>query len=208
MSLIFFQSLLAISLSTFFSCTNPEKQTTGNIPTDTVVTMNDTGAQNKMNNTVYDFTFRTLEGKEIKLSDYKGKKIMIVNTASECGYTPQYEQLEAVYKKYQDKLIIIGFPTNDFGAQEPGSNKDIEQFCKKNYGVTFPVSEKITVKGNGMSTLYKWLTTKSLNGKLDSDVKWNFQKYLIDEKGNLIGMYESKVKPNAEEIIREIEDKR
>lgn len=198
----------AVSVSTLFSCTNPEKQAASTIPEDTLVAMNDTGAQKKTDNAFYNFTFRSLDGEVVKMSDFKGKKVMIVNTASECGYTPQYEQLEELYKKYKGKLVIIGFPTNDFGGQEPGSNEEIEQFCKRNYGVTFPLAEKITVKGGETPDLYKWLTTKSLNGKQDSEVKWNFQKYLIDEKGNLIGMYESKVKPDAPEIIKEIERKK
>ena len=129
---------------------------------------------------------------------------MIVNTASECGQTPQYDQLEAVYKKYKNKLVIIGFPTNDFGGQEPGTNEEIGQFCQKNYGVTFPISEKITVKGTETPELYKWLTSKELNGKTDSEIKWNFQKYLIDENGRLLEVFPSSVKPDSKELLTAI----
>ena len=183
-------------------CGNSTEKSAQNADTPVVTAAN---TENQMTNSIYDYTFKTLEGKEIKLSDYKGKKRLLVNTASECGYTPQYEQLEEVYQKYKDKLVVIGFPTNDFGGQEPGSNEEIGKFCQKNYGVTFPISEKITVKGKETPALYKWLTTKEQNGKLDSEIKWNFQKYLIDEKGNFVAMYPSKVEPDSEEIISAIE---
>lgn len=156
---------------------------------------------------IYDYSFRSLhDGKEIKFSEFKGKKMLIVNTASECGYTPHYEQLQEISVRYTDKLVVIGFPANDFGAQEPGSNEEIETFCKKNYGVTFPMSQKITVKGDDMHPIYQWLTRKELNGKLDSEVKWNFQKYLVDEEGNFVAMFPHKTKPDAPEIIRAIEE--
>ncbi len=194
-----YHTALALSVAIFVSCTNA----------DTQKSQSDNTAKNtneqKMTNTVYDYSFRTLDGKEVKFSDYKGKKILIVNTASECGYTPQYEQLEDVYQQYRNKIEIVAFPTNDFGGQEPGTNEEIASFCKKNYGVTFPVSEKITVKGEETPALYQWLTKKELNGKFDSEVKWNFQKYLVDENGGLVAVYYSKVKPDAEEIKNEIE---
>jgi glutathione peroxidase len=158
-----------------------------------------------LSSNIYDYSFTSLTGKTISLKEFKGKKILFVNTASECGFTPQYEKLEAVYEKYKDKLVIIGFPTNDFGRQEPGDNEQIASFCKNNYSVSFPMSEKITVKGNDMSPIYKWLTKKSLNGKLDTDVKWNFQKYLIDENGNFVTVFYSKVKPDDKEIIEKIQ---
>lgn len=202
MSISIFQNIGMIAFAGLLSCANAEHKNPAENQTPVVTT----SQQSKMQKSIYDYSFRTLDGKKIKLSDYKGKKMLIVNTASECGYTPQYEQLEEVYKKYQDKLVIIGFPTNDFGEQEPGTNEEIGKFCQKNYGVTFPISEKITVKGDKTPDLYKWLTTKELNGKLDSEIKWNFQKYLIDENGNLISVYYSKVKPDAEEIINEIEN--
>jgi glutathione peroxidase len=155
---------------------------------------------------IYDFEIDGLMDKKIRLSDYKGKKILIVNVASKCGFTPQYEGLQKLYEKYQEELIVIGFPANDFGKQEPGTNEEIATFCETNYGITFPLSTKITVKGDDMHPLYKWLTTKDLNGHSDSEVKWNFQKYLIDEQGNLIGVFRSKVKPLSPELIDAIEN--
>ena len=153
---------------------------------------------------IYDYSFKTLDGKVIKLSQFKGKKIMIVNTASECGFTPQYEQLEAVYEKYKDKLVIIGFPANDFGAQEPGTNAEIKTFCSTKFKVSFPMSEKITVKGDAMDPIYKWLTSKAMNGVEDTEVMWNFNKYLIDENGKYIAYFPSKVKPDDEKIISKL----
>jgi glutathione peroxidase len=131
--------------------------------------------------TIYDFKVAGLEGGIIDFSAYKGKKILIVNTASECGYTPQYEGLQKLYETHKDKLVIIGFPANNFGEQEPGSNEQIAGFCKKNYGVTFPMAAKISVKGDDMATIYTWLTNKDYNGYESSTVKWNFKKYLITD---------------------------
>ncbi len=153
---------------------------------------------------IYDFKVASLDGGTIDFSSFKGKKILIVNTASECGFTPQYEGLEALYKKYHDKLVIVGFPANNFHGQEPGSNADIKAFCKKNYGVTFPMAEKISVKGDDMAPIYKWLTQKSQNGVMDAEIKWNFNKFLIDEKGNLVSYFESKVTPMSDEITSKL----
>ncbi len=153
---------------------------------------------------VYDIKIKALDGSEIDLSKYKGKKILIVNTASKCGYTPQYEGLEKLYEQYKDKLVIIGFPANNFLFQEPGSNNDIQTFCKKNYGVTFPMTEKISVKGKKMHPLYVYLTQKKYNHFSDNSVKWNFQKYLIDEKGNLVQVFAPSVEPMSEEIVNAI----
>lgn len=154
---------------------------------------------------IYDFKVAALDGSTIDFAKYKGKKILIVNTASECGNTPQYADLEAMYKKYGSKLVIVGFPANDFGAQEPGSNKEIAAFCKKEYSVTFPMAAKITVKGDGKAPIYQWLTEKKYNGYKDSDVKWNFQKYLINEKGELVAIFEHRTKPTANEVVAAIE---
>jgi len=154
---------------------------------------------------IYDFKVKALDGSTIDFSKYKGKKILIVNTASKCGNTPQYADLEAMYKKYKGKLVIVGFPANDFGAQEPGTDKEITEFCTKNYGVTFPMASKITVKGDNMAPIYQWLTNKKYNGLMDSEVKWNFQKYLLDEQGHLVAMYEPKNKVTNPEIIAAIE---
>lgn len=162
-------------------------------------------APTEMTKSIYDYKVTSLTGDTIDFADFKGKKLMIVNTASECGYTYQYEGLEALYKKYQDKLTVVGFPANDFGLQEPGTNEEIADFCKENYGVTFPMAEKISVKGDDMAPIYQWLTQKDQNGFENSSIEWNFQKYLIDENGKLIGIYESKTEPNSSEIISAIE---
>ncbi len=150
----------------------------------------------------YDFKVKDIDGKDFNLSSLKGKKVLVVNTASKCGNTPQYKDLESLYKEYgNQKFVIIGFPANNFGSQEPGTNTDIKTFCTANYGVTFPMMSKISVKGDDMAPLYKWLTSKQLNGVKDSEVKWNFQKYLIDEKGNLVDVVDPKVKPDDEKIL-------
>lgn len=150
----------------------------------------------------YDFKVQTIDGKEFDFAQLKGKKVLIVNTASECGYTPQYAELEELYQKWGgDKFTILGFPSNDFGAQEPGTNAEIQQFCKKNYGVSFPMMEKISVKGEEAHPLYQWLTHKSKNGVQDAQVKWNFQKYLIDEKGNWKHMVPSNESPQNQVIL-------
>jgi len=151
--------------------------------------------------TVYDFSLTGTDGKEINLNAFKGKKILFVNVASKCGYTPQYEGLQKLYEQNKENLVIIGLPCNQFMNQEPGTNEEIQTFCKKNYGVTFPITQKIYVKGDKIHPLYNWLTRKELNGVEDSKVKWNFQKYLIDEEGALIRVFGSKVKPLDEEVI-------
>ncbi len=153
------------------------------------------------NSSFHDFKVKTLEGEDFNLSSLKGKKVMVVNTASKCGFTPQFKDLEELYEQYQDRLVIIGFPANNFANQEPGSASDIRQFCSENYGVTFPMMEKISVKGDDIAPLYRWLTSKERNGVMDSDVKWNFQKYLIDENGKLVDVLSSKEKPGSEKVI-------
>lgn len=150
---------------------------------------------------IYDFKMRTLDGQEISLSKFKGKKMLIVNVASECGYTPQYKNLQALHEKYQDKLVVIGFPANNFGAQEPGSSAEIKSFCTKNYGVTFQMMEKISVKGSDMAPLYKWLSSKEENGSCNDAPNWNFCKYLIDENGNVVKFFNSKVDPMSNDIV-------
>lgn len=150
---------------------------------------------------IYAFKVKDINGKEFDFAKLKGKKILIVNTASNCGYTPQYKELEELSKQMKDQLVIVGFPSNDFGAQEPGSNKEIAQFCEKNYGVTFPMMEKISVKGEQMHELYAYLTQKSQNGYMDSKVEWNFQKYLIGANGKLIQVFPSKNSPLGPEIM-------
>ncbi len=150
---------------------------------------------------IYKFKVDGLEGNKIKFSDYKGKKILIVNTASKCGQTPQYDELQKLYEKYKGKLVIIGFPANNFGGQEPGSNTEIKEFCKRNYGVTFPMAQKVSVTGSDIHPLFKYLTAEAKKlGTPDPVIKWNFTKFLIDEKGKLIKVFPSKVKPLSDEI--------
>jgi glutathione peroxidase len=158
------------------------------------------------NTSIYQFKVEDLSGATFDFASLKGKKILIVNTASKCGYTPQYEQLEAIYKKYKNQnFVIIGFPANNFMWQEPGTNAEIATFCRSKYGVTFPMMAKISVKGKDMHPIYQFLTQKKLNGVLDSKVEWNFQKYLINEKGQLEQVFMSGVKPNDEKIVNWIE---
>lgn len=155
---------------------------------------------------IYQFKVTDIDGKEFDLSTLKGKKVMIVNTASKCGLTPQYEQLEKIYQQYKDKnFTIIGFPANDFMSQEPGSNEEIATFCQKNYGVSFPMMSKISVKGKEQHPLYTFLTEKRYNGLEDNKVAWNFQKYLINEQGQLEKVISPKTSPDAPEIIEWIE---
>ncbi len=164
--------------------------------------------ENNSLSTIYDFSVKDISGEDFSLSSLKGKKVMLVNTASKCGLTPQYEKLEALYKKYKDQnFVIVGFPANNFGAQEPGTNTEIATFCKLNYGVTFPMMEKISVKGADIHPLYQFLTQKSKNGVLDSEVSWNFQKYLINEKGELVAMIPPTTSPENQQIIDWIEGK-
>ncbi len=149
---------------------------------------------------ICDFKLKTLSGEEITLSKFKGKKMLLVNVASECGFTPQYKSLQALHQQYGDKVVLIGFPANNFGAQEPGSSSEIKEFCTKNYGVTFQMMEKISVKGTDINPLYKWLSSKEENGTCYDAPNWNFCKYLIDEKGNVVKFFSSKVDPLSKEI--------
>ena len=154
--------------------------------------------------TIYQFKVEDLSEKTFDFASLKGKKIMIVNTASKCGYTPQYEGLEALYKKYKDRLVIVGFPANNFGGQEPGSNSEIKDFCKKNYGVTFLMAAKVSVKGDDTAPIYKWLCNKSENGVLDAEIKWNFNKFLLDENGKLLAKFDSNVTPMSEALTSKL----
>ena len=156
----------------------------------------------EMKKTFHDFTMKTIDGKDINFSQYKGKKVMLINVASKCGYTSQYKSLEEIYEKYKsENFVIIGFPANNFGSQEPGTDKEIESFCQLNYGVTFPMMSKISVKGTNMDKVYQFLTQKAKNGLQDSEVQWNFQKYLIGSNGELEKVLLSKVKPTDSEIV-------
>lgn len=151
---------------------------------------------------IYQFSVDDIEGNKFDFADLKGKKIMVVNTASKCGLTPQYEELEKLYQTYKDQnFVIVGFPANNFLSQEPGSNEEIAAFCQKNYGVSFPMMSKISVKGKDMHEVYQFLTMESLNGFEDSSVSWNFQKYLIDENGKVVKVISPKTSPMDEEIV-------
>lgn len=150
---------------------------------------------------IYDIKINKLDGSPLDLNDYKGKKMLFVNVASKCGFTPQYAELQELYDKYKGKLEIVGVPCNQFGGQEPGSSDEIAQFCEKNYGVTFTMTEKVDVKGASQHPLYAWLTMKEKNGVMDATVKWNFHKFLVDEDGELINMYNSRVNPLGEELV-------
>ncbi len=150
----------------------------------------------------YDFSVEDINGEEYPLSQLKGKKVLVVNTASKCGFTSQYEGLQELYEKYGDEeFMIVGFPANNFMKQEPGSNEEIAEFCSLNYGVSFPMMSKVSVKGDDQHPLYKWLTSKSENGVENSKVGWNFQKYMIDEEGQLVGHFSSKTKPSNEKLV-------
>jgi len=153
---------------------------------------------------IHEFKVPSIGGGVIDFSQFKGKKILVVNTASKCGYTPQYEGLEKVYKEYKDKLVVVGFPADNFGHQEPGTNEEIQEFCKIRYGVTFPLASKVDVVGENTHPLFKWLTSKAENGVLDTSIKWNFTKFLLDENGKLIASFESKVTPESEEIVKHL----
>ncbi len=184
-------------LTSLWSCQNQaqKKETT-------------TIANSMTKETIYQFKVQDLAGDEFDFATLKGKKIIIVNTASECGLTPQYEQLQAVYNQYKDQnLVIVGFPANNFGSQEPGSNAQIASFCQKNYGVTFPMMAKISVKGSDMHPVYQFLTQKAKNGLEDSNVQWNFQKYLINSNGELEKVVAPSTLPTDAEIINWIEGK-
>jgi glutathione peroxidase len=191
------KSLLLFLAISLWSCQNQaqKKETT-------------TIAASMTKETIYQFKVQDLSGNEFDFATLKGKKIIIVNTASECGLTPQYEQLQGVYNQYKDQnVVIVGFPANNFGAQEPGSNAQIASFCQKNYGVTFPMMAKISVKGNDMHPVYQFLTQKSKNGLQDSEVEWNFQKYLINSNGELEKVIAPSTLPTDSEIINWIEGK-
>jgi glutathione peroxidase len=186
--------IFAISaLSVFFSCISDNSASK---------TKNKTALSG--DSTFYSFKIKSLEGEEIDFSKYKGKKVLIVNTASKCGFTPQYEELQKLHIQYGDKVTVLGFPCNQFGGQEPGSNSEIGEFCKKNYGVTFQMFEKVDVKGENQHPLYKWLSTKSMNGWNDKAPGWNFGKYLINEKGELVDFYESTASPTGKKVLEGI----
>ncbi len=156
--------------------------------------------------TIYDFTMKSIDGKEVPLSTYRGRVLLVVNVASKCGYTPQYEGLQKLFEDYKEKgLVVLGFPANNFGGQEPGSNKDIQQFCQNEYGVTFDMFEKISVKGADKHPLYKYLTSAKTNGEVIGEIQWNFEKFLIGKNGEILGHYDKKVEPLSEQLVRDIQ---
>jgi glutathione peroxidase len=189
---------LTFGLILLWSCQNNAQSSTATAITNYNENMN---TETKVE-TIYQFRVKDLYGKEFDFASLKGKKILVVNTASECGLTPQYKDLEAIYEKYKDKnFVIVGFPANNFGSQEPGSNEEIAKFCEKNYGVTFPMMSKVSVKGKDMTEIYQFLTQKGKNGLQDSEVEWNFQKYLINEEGRLVKVLSPRVLPTDDEIV-------
>ena len=159
------------------------------------------GVEISAKQSLYDFKVKSLDGKMVDLSVYKGKKVIILNTASKCGFTPQYADWEKFYEENKSKVVVLGFPSNQFGGQEPGADSEIAAFCQKNYGVNFPMFSKVDVKGVSKCELYKWLTTKELNGWNEKEPSWNFCKYLINEKGELVHFFASGVKPTSKEFL-------
>lgn len=181
--------ILLLSAAAFLqNCTNQKKE----IAQDKTKTMK----------TIYDYKVESLDGAEINFADFKGKKILIVNTASECGFTPQYADLETISKEYKDKVVVVGFPANNFGSQEPGSDAEIGAFCEKNFGVTFPMASKVSVKGDDTAPIFKYLTDKNLNGVKNTTILWNFTKFLVDENGQLIDSFISTTKPTNGAITK------
>jgi glutathione peroxidase len=201
------KSTIAVTLSAFFigiSVFSQKMNVKKGDEKKVIITRSDSKKETKMEDlqSIYQFKVKDLSGKEFDFASLKGKKILVVNTASKCGYTPQYKDLELIYEKYKaNNFVIVGFPANNFGSQEPGTDSEIGVFCSKNYGVTFPMMSKISVKGDDMAKIYQFLTQKSMNGLQDSKVEWNFQKYLINEKGHLEKVLLSKVSPLDSEVV-------
>jgi len=185
--------LIAISTIFLAGLLQPNKnETVVNSETKTIV----------IQKNIYDFKVEGLEGGTIDFAAFKGKKILIVNTASQCGYTPQYEGLEKLYETYKDKLVIVGFPANNFGAQEPGTNLEIKEFCKKNYGVSFPMAAKVSVKGDDIAPIFQYLTNEAKKLGFDDPIKWNFTKFLLDENGKLITVIYNRTNPMSPEVLK------
>jgi len=191
---------LIVASAILLACNNQTTQPTASVTNGETAT-----TTHIMNATpIYSFKVDKLDGGTIDFAAFKGKKILIVNTASKCGYTKQYTDLQALYEQHKDKLVVIGFPANNFGGQEPGSAVEIKEFCQKNFGVTFPMAAKVSVKGSDMAPIFKWLTSKDQNGVLDTEIGWNFNKFLIDENGNLIAHFPSNVTPLSNDIVSKL----
>ena len=185
--------IVILSIGAFLqSCTQQKKEIAKDENSTTKQTMKN----------IYDYKVESIDGKEINFADYKGKKILIVNTASECGFTKQYADLQKVSEEYKNNLVVVGFPANNFGGQEPGSNTEIGAFCEKNYGVTFPLAAKVSVKGDDTAPIFKFLTDKDLNGVKNTTIMWNFTKFLIDENGKLVDTFISTTKPTDNAITK------
>lgn len=188
-------------LFTFFGCkvnqvtTNTTSRTANNNSPLSTIAVHDS------DNNIYQFKVLGLEGDTIDFAKFRGKKVLIINTASKCKYTPQYEYLEKLHTTYGNKLVVVGFPSNDFGGQEPGTSEEIREFCTRNYGVTFLMAAKVAVKGKEIAPIYRWLTSKDENGVMDADIKWNFYKFLIDEHGKPMAKFGSKTSPYDDEIV-------
>lgn len=195
--------ILPILSLAVISCGNPSNEENSPSETnDNATAMAETSVDMQQSASFYDFTVQTLTGEEFSFEQLRGKRVLVVNTASECGYTPQYEQLQELYAQYGgENFTIVGFPANNFGGQEPGSDEQIQEFCQRNYGVEFPMMSKISVKGDDTHPVYQWLTSKEMNGVSDGNVRWNFHKFTIDENGNWVGEYPSNVSPLDEEIL-------
>ncbi|NHE58686.1 glutathione peroxidase [Cyclobacterium plantarum] len=191
-------NLIALALLAFQF---PQSSQTKYTPSDSGIRLASNLNNMNVQENFYDFTMNDIDGNPVDFSAYKGKKLLIVNVASKCGYTPQYAELQELYEAYKDQMTILAFPANNFGGQEPGTNEDIKTFCSENYGVTFPMFEKISVKGVDKHPLYRWLSDKNLNGWNNTEPSWNFCKYFINEKGELVKFFPSSVKPMDEEII-------
>ncbi len=157
---------------------------------------------------IYDYKLTDINGNTFDMSELKGKKVLLVNTATQCGFTPQFSEMEKLYENYKDKnFVVVAIPSNDFGNKEPGSNEEIKNYVEKHYDVSFPVMAKTSVTGNDENPLYKWLTSKDLNGEMDTKVAWNYQKYMIDEDGKIVGIVEPKESPSSEKVINWLEEK-
>jgi glutathione peroxidase len=193
--------LFIVTILAFISCKNSEENIKNKDQSPV--------PKNMAGESIHQFTVKDINGKDFSFASLKGKKIMVVNTASKCGLTPQYEQLQALYDEFgkENNFVVVGFPANNFQDQEPGTNAEIAEFCKKNYGVTFPMMEKISVKGEDMSPVYKFLTSRLRNGIENSEVEWNFQKYLLDEEGQLVKVIPPQIVPIDESIINWIKSK-
>ncbi|HBG59103.1 MAG TPA: glutathione peroxidase [Porphyromonadaceae bacterium] len=196
-------TLIVLLLLLSVQCNGQQKHRLQNMDSKKVIQQTEDKGDTERFKTLHDFTVKDIDGKQFDLASLKGKKVLVVNVASKCGFTPQYEDLQALYERYGNQnFVVIGFPANNFNNQEPGNNQAIKEFCTTNYGVTFPMMEKVSVKGKDQAPLYKWLTQKSENGVLDQEVTWNFQKFLLNEQGELVNVVMPKESPLSDKIVR------